>query len=211
MKYSGMPLRMWALFNRSFRKQLGIVFHMDDGAASAVIAEAKARYKSIIGKLPEFERKDRFKSNIVNCAMLCAIVLNMSERPDVDQLTTYYRQSMMIPAVEWFCRMNGKRKFGEKDVASMKEAAAFKAADRNPYSWNMEYIPYADGSGYEARFTKCGICILMQELGLHDLTPALCRLDYAMSEAGGASTFVRRHIIADGDPYCDCGYKKKRK
>ena len=66
----------------------------------------------------------------------------------------------------------------------MKATATLKAADRNPYSWNMEFYEYPDGSGYEGRFTKCGICVLMKKLGLYDLTPALCRLDYTMSEAG---------------------------
>ena len=83
-----------------------------------------------------------------------------------------------------------------------------KAADRNPYSWNMEFYEYPDGSGYEGRFTKCGICALMKELGLYDLTPALCRLDYTMSEAGGVTNFVRQYTLASGGPYCDCGYKK---
>ena len=87
--------------------------------------------------------------------------------------------------------------------------AALKAADRNPYSWNMEFYEYPDGSGYEGRFTKCGICVLMKELGLYDLTPALCHLDYTMSEAGGMTNFVRQYTLASGGPYCDCGYKKK--
>ena len=79
----------------------------------------------------------------------------------------------------------------------------------NPYSWNMEFYEYPDGSGYEGRFTKCGICVLMKELGLYDLTPALCHLDYTMSEAGGATDFVRQYTLASGGPYCDCVYKKK--
>lgn len=83
------------------------------------------------------------------------------------------------------------------------------AADRNPYSWNMEFFPYADGSGFEARFSCCGICALTKELGLYDLTPAMCHLDYTMAEAGGATDFVRQYTLASGGPYCDCGYKKK--
>ena len=66
------------------------------------------------------------------------------------------------------------------------------------------------GSGYEGRFTKCGICTLMKELGLYDLTPAMCHLDYTMSEAGGVTNFVRQYTLASGGPYCDCGYQKKR-
>ena len=82
-------------------------------------------------------------------------------------------------------------------------------ADRNPYSWNMTFYPYPDGSGYEARFTRCGICVLMKKLGLFDYVPAMCRLDYAMSEAGGTTGFVREYTLASGGPYCDCGYKRK--
>ena len=32
-----------------------------------------------------------------------------------------------------------KSKFTEKDIAGMKAAAALRAADRNPYSWNMDF------------------------------------------------------------------------
>ena len=91
----------------------------------------------------------------------------------------------------------------------MKKTAALNAADRNPYSWNMEYLPYEDGSGYEARFLSCGICTLMKEYGFYDLVPAMCHLDYTMSELGGASTFIREYTLASGGPYCDCGYKKR--
>ena len=147
--------------------------------------------------------------NIVNCALLCAFLLSMEKRPDVEELTAFYAQAMMTAPTRWFCRMSGKRKFTDADLQGMKDTAALRAADRNPYSWNMDYLPYPDGSGYEARFTKCGICTLMKELGLFELTPAMCHLDYTMSEAGGVSEFVRQYTLASGGPYCDCGYKKK--
>ena len=96
--------------------------------------------------------------NIVNCALLGALVLSMPDRPDVERLTDFYE--------------------------------------------------YPGGSGYEGRFTRCGICTLMQELGSYDLTLALCHPDYTMSETGGATSFVRTYTLASGGPYCDCGYKK---
>ena len=49
----------------------------------------------------------------------------------------------------------------------------------------------------------------MKELVLEGLIPAMCRLDYTMSEAGGVTDFVREYTLASGGPYCDCGYKKK--
>ena len=209
MRWNGMPMAMWAVFVKSFEKQLTEVLGYDTKVAKQIKKTAKPRYKEIIAKLPEFEKGDRFQLNIVGCAMLGAFVLSMPQRPEVDRLTDYYAKAMMTAPMQWFCRKSGKSKFTEKDIATMKATAALKAADRNHYSWNMEFYEYPDGSGYEGRFTKCGICVLMKELGLYDLTPALCHLDYTMSEAGGVTNFVRQYTLASGGPYCDCGYKKK--
>ncbi len=211
MKYPGMPAGMWALFVGSFRNKLTDVLRYSRPAAAEITKKAHGRYRELIAKLPEFEKGDRFQMNIVSCAMLAAVVLCMPKRPTADELTAYYAAAMMTGPMRWFCRMSGKKKFSPKDVAGMKRTAAFRAADRNPYSWNMEFLPYPDGSGYEARFSKCGICTLMSELGLSDLVPAMCRLDYTMSEAGGADVFVRRYTLASGGPYCDCGYRKRSK
>ena len=210
MKYSGMPMGMWMLFNRSFKDNLVTVLGYSKEEADKISRLAASKYKQIIARLPEFEKKDRFKMNIVNCAMLCAFLLNMENKPDVQKLSEYYEKAMMIPAMKWFCQMAGKSKFSNKDIRGMKETAELKAADRNPYSWNMELLPYEDGSGYEARFSKCGICTLMKEYDLYDMVPAMCHLDYSMSEAGGASEFVREYTLASGGPYCDCGYRKKK-
>ena len=211
MKYPGMPAGMWALFAGSFRKQLTAVLGCDRAAAAEITRKAHGKYRELIGDLPDFEAGDRFRMNIVSCAMLSAFVLSMPRRPGADELTAYYREAMMTRPMKWFCRKSGRAKFGPRDIEGMKRTAAFRAADRNPYSWNMEFLPYADGSGYEARFSKCGICTLMGELGLGDLVPAMCRLDYTMSEAGGADIFVRKYTLASGGPYCDCGYRKKGK
>ena len=116
MKYAGMPFGMWALFAGSFQKQLTAVLGYDAATARAITKKAKPQYRQIIRRLPEFEKADRFKMNIVNCAMIGAFILSM---------------------------------------------------------------------------------------------PALCRLDYTMSEAGGVTDFVRQYTLASGGPYCDCGYKKK--
>ena len=206
-----MPAGMWALFAGSFRGRLTQVLGYDRAAAARITKQAHGKYRELIAGLPDFEKGDRFRMNIVSCAMLAAFVLRMPQCPDVDGLTEFYASAMMTGPMRWFCRRSGKAKFGRKDIEGMKKTAAFRAANRNPYSWNMDFLPYPDGSGYEARFYKCGICTLMGGLGLSDLVPAMCRLDYTMSEAGGADVFVREYTLASGGPYCDCGYKKKGK
>ena len=210
MEYAGMPSGMWLIYKKSFRNKLVSVLGLWDSEADEAMKAAKRRYKEIIGILPEFEKGDRFKTNIVNCALLSSVILSLKKKPTVEALTDYYAQAMTTAATKWFCRQAGKKKFSVADISGMKETAALKAADRNHYSWNMEFLDYGDGSGYEARFTKCGICTLMKELGIYEFVPAMCHLDYTMSEMGGASEFVRQYTLASGGPYCDCGYKKKR-
>ena len=139
MKYAGMPFGMWMLFAGSFQKQLTAVLGYDADTARAITKKAKPRYRQIIRRLPEFEKADRSKMNIVNCAMLGAFILSMPQRPEVDRMTDYYAKSMMTKPMQWFCRKSGKSKFTPKDIAAMKATAALKAADRNPYSWNMEF------------------------------------------------------------------------
>jgi hypothetical protein len=204
-----MPWGMWTLFKNSFQKNLSAVLGYDPKTAANITALSKRKYKEIIHKVPAFEPKDRFQMNLVNCAMLGAFLLSMDSKPDVEELTEYYERSMMTPLMKWFCCRSGKDKFSEKDIQAMRETAVLRAADRNPYSWNMEFYEYPDGIGYEARFTKCGICTLMAELGLFDLVPAMCHLDYAMNEAAGSSKFAREYTLASGGPYCDCGYRRK--
>ena len=151
--------------------------------AAEITGKAKAKYREIIASLPAFEKGDRFKMNIVSCATLAAFLLNLPEKPTAEQATVYYCEAMMTDLMKEFCRMSGKRKFSERDIQGMKKTAAFRAADRNPYSWNMEFLPYADGSGYEARFSKCGICTLMRKLGLFEYVPAMPSVDFAASAA----------------------------
>ena len=210
MKYSGMPAGMWFLYRKSFRRALVNKLKKSPEEAKRIMTNAKPKYREIIGKLPEFEKADIFKMNIVNCSILISVFLSMDRRPAVEEATVYYEHAMTNFATKFFCRMGGKNKYTDRDLAKMKMAAALKAADRNPYSWNMDYLPYEDGSGYEARFYKCGICTLMREYGMFDLVPAMCRLDYTMSELGGVTDFVREYTLATGGPYCDCGYKKKK-
>ena len=95
MNYLGMPAGMWLLFSDSFRKHLTSVLEYDADSAQKITGKAKTKYKEIITGLPEFEKDDRFKMNIVNCAMMSAFLLNLPERPDVGKATEYYRESMM--------------------------------------------------------------------------------------------------------------------
>ena len=181
----------------------------DAATAKAITKKAKPKYKAIIADLPEFEKSGPLQDEhrqLRNARRVHSLHAAAPRGGQADGLLCKSHDDSTHAVV---LPQKRKSKFTAKDIAAMKATAALKAADRNPYSWNMEFYEYPDGSGYEGRFTKCGICVLMKELGLYDLAPALCRLDYTMSEAGGVTEFVRQYTLASGGPFCDCGYKKK--
>lgn len=208
MKYDIICKAVWFVFDKSFVKELNNVLKYDKKQCKEINKKAKIKYKEILKDINEFEKEDSFKLNIVGCAMFASFLLSMPKKPSLFDATIYYNNAMMTKTMKWFCKQSAKSKYSNKDINRLKKTEKLKAAYRNPYSWNMELLMYPDGSGYEARFYKCGICTLMKKLGLFEFTPALCKLDYAMAEAGGRTNFIRQYTIASNGPYCDCGYKK---
>ena len=116
MKYAGMPFGMWVLFAGSFQKQLTAVLGYDTDTARAITKKAKPQYRQIIRRLPEFEKADRFKMNLVNCAMIGAFILSMPQHPEMDKLTDYYARSMMTAPMQWFCRKSGKASLPQRTL-----------------------------------------------------------------------------------------------
>ena len=105
MNTIGMPAGMWLLFAGSFRKQLIETLGYDAIRAREITGKAEREYKRIIRGLPEYEKGDRFKMNIISCAMLGAFLLEMPVKPTVDQAADYYREAMSTTAMKTFCRM----------------------------------------------------------------------------------------------------------
>ncbi len=75
---------MWVLFAGSLSKsKLTAVLGYDADTAKAITKKAKPRYRRSSACCRSLKR-DRFKMNLVNCAMLGAFILSMPQRPDVD-------------------------------------------------------------------------------------------------------------------------------
>ena len=108
MKYIGMPMGMWVLFAGSFQKQLTAVFGYGTNTAKAITKKAKPKYREIISELPEFEKGDRFKMNLVNCAMIGAFILSMPERPDVERLNVVVNANAKTPYLAFLQTMRKK-------------------------------------------------------------------------------------------------------
>lgn len=84
MKYSGMPHMMWYLFKKSFKKNLVLTLNINKKEAKLITKKSKIKYKEILSKIPEFEKGDRFKINIISCTMFSAFYLNLTDKPSLE-------------------------------------------------------------------------------------------------------------------------------
>ena len=57
---------LYSMAAKPFERNLITDFGLDRDTAKMTAVKAKPRYKEIIAGLPEFEKADRFKMNIVN-------------------------------------------------------------------------------------------------------------------------------------------------
>ena len=208
MKYSGMPSMMWKIYAKSYSRNLQDVLGYDKHQSNKMTANAKATYKEIIDRLPSFEKGDRYLMNSVSCAQLAAFYLQMDKKPSLEKMTEYYDKSMMTSVTKFFFKMKGRKAFSKREIESLKVTESRRDGDKNPYSWNMSLEVFEGGDGYKTVFSHCGICYLLTELGIPEIIPAMCRLDYAMAEAMGVD-FERAHTIGGGDAYCDNNYYKR--
>ena len=195
---------MWTVFRSSFQDALKNVLSVED--APAVMRRSKKRYTQILASIPDFAKGDGFYINILSAATFAAIMLELPELPDTETATRFYEQAMVSNPM---MRIAAKT---EDCYTSKGREKLKKRADRseawyaeNPYTWVFTVKDGATLNQYTAEFTQCGICRMMNDLGLSELTPALCRYDYAMN-ALNHTEFTREYTLAGGDPMCDCHY-----
>lgn len=125
----------------------------------------KARYRSILANVNEFDRDDRFLVNILSGAMLAAVYIGLSKKPDVDTLGQYYEKAMDTALMRRF--LAHKNHYTANAQAKLKQSAErSRTRTPNPYSWVFDYTPGPDINSYTATFYTCGLCHLLKSLGI---------------------------------------------
>lgn len=201
MRYGFMQGAMWIVFHSSFKEAVKTV--LDENDVDGVMKRAKKKYREILADIDEFDKGSRFLTNILSCAMLSAVLLCVEKRYDVEIVRIYYKAAMdnkiMRRAVV------SKRNYTEKGRARLRGFAEKSQSITNPYDWKFKVEDGETINQYTAIFYTCGICTLMNSLGLSEYIPAMCAFDYDMS-AMNNTKFTREFTLAAGGPYCDCHY-----
>ena len=87
-----MQRAMWIAFHSSFKEAIKTV--LDEKDADNVMKRAKKKYREILNGVDEFDKGSRFLTNILNCAMLSAVLLCTEKKYDAETVRIYYKTAM---------------------------------------------------------------------------------------------------------------------
>lgn len=205
MRYGFMQRAMWIAFHSSFKEAIKTV--LDEKDADNVMKRAKKKYREILNGVDEFDKGSRFLTNILNCAMLSAVLLCTEKKYDAETVRIYYKTAMDNKIMRKV--VVSERNYTEKGRARLKDFARKSQSITNPYDWKFTVEDGETINQYTATFYTCGICTLMNRLGLSEYIPAMCAFDYDMA-AMNNTKFTREFTLATGGPYCDCHYDHSR-
>ena len=205
MRYGFMQRAMCIAFHSSFKKAIKTV--LDENDADGVMKRAKKKYREILNSVDEFDKGSRFLTNILSCAMLSAVLLCTEKRYDVETVRIYYKTAMDNKIMRKAAA--SERNYTEKGRARLKAFAEKSQSITNPYDWKFTVEDGGTINQYTAIFYTCGICTLMNQLGLSEFIPAVCAFDYDLA-AMNHTKFTREFTLAAGGPYCDCHYDHGR-
>lgn len=196
-----MQRAMWIAFHSSFKEAIKTV--LDEKDADNVMKRAKKKYREILNGVDEFDKGSRFLTNILNCAMLSAVLLCTEKKYDAETVRIYYKTAMDNKIMRKV--VVSERNYTEKGRARLKDFARKSQSITNPYDWKFTVEDGETINQYTATFYTCGICTLMNQLGLSEYIPAVCAFDYDLA-AMNHTKFTREFTLAAGGPYCDCHY-----
>lgn len=197
---------MWIIYKNSFKKSM--IKNLDEKNIDKIVISSKKAYKNIISKLPEFDKEDRYKTNLISCVMLIAFLENLENKYTLDQITKFYSDGMNNWITRYFCKHSDT--YTEKGQEKLSKDAKESYQLKNPYTWKYTYEKGKTVNEYIVKFYTCGICKLMKEYGFEDYIPAMCKYDYDMAKMCNLE-FKREYTLAGGGQYCDCYYKRKDK
>lgn len=204
MKHEVVSKLMWVGFEKGFREFLPILTLED---SDIVMSRSKKKYMEICRRLPSWQENDVLLVNLLSGASVAAIYLSLNEKPTVEQVTLFYH-SVMNDSQLMNLNLKMTKHFKTSQQQKYKREGLKSQESSNPYSWRYLYEEGANLNEFTLRFTQCGICHLFKELGISDITPAMCAYDYEMAKKTN-TLFTRKGTIAEGSDCCDCHYSKK--
>ncbi len=111
-------------------------------------------------------------SNIILASILGGIYLSLDEKPDIEKMTVFTRESLMNNCIMLKVIVSEKN-YTAEGQEKLRLAAEQSLSDSNPYSWQFTFEAGKSLMEYTATFKTCGILHLYRMWEIEELTPAM--------------------------------------
>jgi hypothetical protein len=190
-----------------------LISHYDQDLAGTIVKETHHEYEELIPKLPYIGgKKNTLTNNIIQSAWAIALFRALKAHGKTAEETgqiLYEMMEMQFQSYPKLLRYLVRRwYFTRYKYNKMKQQAAESQKRLYPEDWVWGLLR-GDGKEFDwgIDYTECGTCKFLHAQGADELTPYLCKTDFAMSKALGMG-LVRTMTIAEGAEKCDFRFKR---
>jgi hypothetical protein len=214
--YAAQKSKLLRDFDKTFGKygRRTLVQHYGDDLADQILLDSRREYEALIPKIPDVGgKKNALETYLVQSAWALALFRALSNRGRTAEETGSMCYEMIEAQVYSYPRLLRNlvgRWYFARYRSSVRKGAVESQRRLYPENWVWSFL---QGDGKEFDFgmdmAECAICKFFHAQGADELTPYLCRTDFAVSKALGMG-LVRTTTIADGGEKCDFRYKLGR-
>lgn len=201
-------------YNKEIEKLLGFgkteVEELFKADFYIVVEQVKNAFESkLLANLPYVGGKQNANdtNNLVGCCEYAALFLvgkdyNLSN-DQIGELLTKLEERHFKPLpliVQKVVRKLLKKAFVHDMLKKMAEKS-LKYSSEYPYAWEYRYEEPDNLYSHKYSCTRCGACMFLNEMGLGDIMPYICNIDFVAFAAFGLP-YYRNEVIGYGDKKC---------
>ena len=201
-------------YNKEIEKLLGFgktdVEELFEEDFHIVVNKVKNTFESkILLHLPYVGGKQNANdtNNLVGCCEYAALFLvgrdyNLSD-DQIGELLTKLEEKHFKPLpliVQKAVRKLLKKAFVHNMLKKMAEKSK-KYSSEYPYAWEYRYEEPDNEYSHKYSCTRCGACMFLNEMGLGDIMPYICNIDFVAFSSFGLP-YYRNEAIGYGDEKC---------
>jgi hypothetical protein len=177
-----------------------------------IMIQARNEYETLIVELPYIGGRENYMTQIliqsaVDLAVYRVLKSHGIQIEDIGNLIYEKLVAFLYMSPKGFLRLWGRFTFTQIYLSWIKLAALKSQERHHPGDWVYTFV---DGDGetfdYGMDFTECAIRKFFHVQCADELTPYMCAVDYATSEAYGQG-MMRTQTLAEGGEKCDFRYK----
>ncbi len=192
-----------------------LVSRYDSELADKIIEESHHEYEMLIPKIPDIGgKKNPRERSLIQSAWALAVYRGMKSHgktaEEAGRLSYELVEAQLASTPRWILQLLGRWRFTRYSLNQRRKDALESQKRRYHEDWVLTFV---EGNGKEFDFgsdaTECGICKFFHAEGADELTPYLCRTEFAVSRALGLG-MARTTTLAEGGKVCDTRYKRGR-